>query len=272
MSPLSNNTLRIALSPEQISCLRFGGWLRPRIIGRDIWSCSRTTENTPPWTPAVETLAQHLKENTERATASFVLSNRFCRYAWLPANPELKTPEEWLAYATHRMRAIYGDAAQNWELKISSTREGARLVNAVDRALLEHLRTFCEEKRLTLASVQPYFATAFNRHRNALQKQSGWFVVEEERHFTIALFDRHAWKTLITRRTPSSSAADLLNTLDRERRLIGLEDGTYTNVWLHSWRPQQFKLPQDARYQLHPVSSNPYRLSVAEGAAYAMAA
>jgi hypothetical protein len=172
------------------------------------------------WHGALEALAQVL-EGKRKARVTIVLANAFVRYALLPANETLKTEEQWLALARHRLASVHGRAAEDWEVRLSHT-GGARVVAALERPLLEALEAKVEACGGALVSVQPYLMAAFNRLRARAPQGAWWLVIEEAGRLTLALFVDGAWAALRTRRMDERWRIVLPEILERESALLGI--------------------------------------------------
>ena len=55
-----------------------------------------------------------------------VLADQFVRYALLAWNPALKSEEQWLALARHRLGSVHGAPAADWDVKLTETAPGGR--------------------------------------------------------------------------------------------------------------------------------------------------
>jgi hypothetical protein len=175
------------------------------------------------WRAAVEALPEILKAQKTRE-ASVVLADQFARYALLPWNEAVKTPEQWLALARHRFSALHGAVASEWDVKVTATAPlGARLACAVDRELLHRLIQQFVAAGVQLVSVQPFLVTAFNRIRKTVGNGSCWMVVEEPGRLTLALIQRGAWVAIRSRRADERWRVQLPEILERESAFLGLD-------------------------------------------------
>ena len=95
---------------------------------------------------------------------SIVLADSFVKYMLLPWNAALKSEEQWLALARHRMATVYGAQASEWEVKLTATApQGARLACAIERSLVAAIAERCVAARVDLVSVKPFLVAGFNR-------------------------------------------------------------------------------------------------------------
>lgn len=200
--------LRIGLCPDRL------------MVGKTVLPVERSAEGEP-WRAALEALSQVL-QGRRRPQLTLVLANAFVRYALLPDNVALKTEEQWLALARHRLASVYGAAAAAWDVRISHT-GGARIVAAIERPLLEALEANVEAAGARLISVQPYLMAAFNALRGRAPQGAWWLVIEEPGRLTLALIVDGAWAALRSRRVDERWRLVLPEILGRESALVGIE-------------------------------------------------
>ena len=134
-------------------------WRNPfaSACARTAWFCARTGQdqrvpvqvkaNEVEWRAALDALPGVLS-SFKNYEVSIVLADHFVRYALLPWNAALKNDEQWLALARHRLGAVHGTAAADWEIKLTETAPtGPRLACAVDRALVGELAAAATRRR-----------------------------------------------------------------------------------------------------------------------------
>jgi hypothetical protein len=206
------------------------------------------------WQPAVAALAEILAKS-RHAEVSVVLAASFVRYALLPYSAALKAEEQWLALARHRMAAVHGARAADWELKITATApQGPRLVCALERELIAALNAQFAAAEVRLASVQPFLVAAFNQIRRQIGNGSCWLVVEEPGRLTLALIQRGIWVAIRSRRCDERWREMLPEILDRESaflaldaactRLIVCAQGSFDTTLYQDWRTQALSYPE----------------------------
>jgi hypothetical protein len=177
--------------------------------------------NDGSWTEPVAALGAALAGR--KGEAAVVLADQFVRYALLPHNEALKTPEQWQALATHRFSALHGPRAAEWQVTVTETSPlGPRIACAVDRALITRLAEVFTAAGLHLASVQPFLVAAFNRIRKTVGNGSCWIVVEEPGRLTLALIQRGMWIAIRGRRADKGWRNVLPEILEREGAFLGL--------------------------------------------------
>jgi hypothetical protein len=154
-----------------------------------------------------------------------VLADQFVRYVLLPWNAALKSAEQWLALARHRLGAVHGAAAADWDVKLTETApSGPRLACALDRELLAELAARLVAANVRLVSVQPFLVAAFNRIRRAIGNGSCWLVVEEPRRLTLAFVQHGVWVAVRGRRADAGWRAALPELIQRESALLALSE------------------------------------------------
>ena len=245
MSPLWRDRIGVELSPQRVVWVRMAHGLRANVIAK---GCEYVVpqESEPLWQAALTKLEQMLRgEEWKNADVTVVLSNHFVRYDCLPWNEAVKGEEELIALARHRLTQIYGAAAQTWLVRLSPAGKGAaRMVAAIDNALLEKLRLMTAETGHQLHSIQPYLMASFNCFAKGLASGDGWFVAAENGRFALALFRSGRWQRVQLRR--GAGMAALHEWLERENLTSG--DGVCREVFLFGTDEREAVLPS---YQLH---------------------
>jgi len=182
----------------------------------------------PEWRAALDALPGILADH-RNYEASIVLADRFVRYALLPWNAALKSEEQWMALARHRLGAVHGTAAAEWDLKLTETApQGPRLACAVDRALVGALSAAAQPANVRLVSVQPFLVAAFNRLQGGLLGKLGaascWLVIEEPGRLTLCFIQRGTWVAIRSRRTGSGWREMLPDIIERESAFLALSE------------------------------------------------
>ena len=161
---------------------------------------------------------------------SIVLADSFVKYMLLPFNPALKSDEQWLALARHRLATVYGAQAAEWEVKLTATApQGARLACAIERKLVAALAERSVAARTDLVSVQPFLVAAFNQIRDLAAGGSCWLVVEEPGRLTLAYLQKGAWIAVRSRRVDAQWRLVLPEIIERESACLALSE-TCTRV------------------------------------------
>lgn len=248
MSLLWRNHLRIGLCPDRLIVAGYCRSLRQHEAHKDIVPTRGEAALDEPgsdyarWHAAVEALPLALAQSDpQKLEVTVILSNHFVRYALLPWNAELKSEEEWQSLAHHRLGSVYGPNVEDWALQQSKTSpEGARVVCAADRPMLEALSQKISACGATLVSVQPYLMSAFNRVRTRIGNECCWLVLEERGRLTLVLFRRGSWQAIRSRRVDCSWTSQLPEILEREQAILGVEEPctqafVYSESEIDSW-------------------------------------
>lgn len=219
MSPSWLERWRIGLAPERVALLRFKRGLQPALIADHVRDCPQ--KSGPSWSGALEALDALLGEiSANGGSANVALSNQFVRYAEVPWTPGVLTDKDRVALAADCFRSIHGDTVDAWQVVPAATRFGrSSLAAAVDKQLIDELRTLLAARRMRLASLRPHLAAIFDAARTQLRADDGGFAIVEPGCVT-ALFRRGAaWGAVANRRLrePDEAVASLGQCLDIDR-------------------------------------------------------
>jgi hypothetical protein len=194
------------------------------LLSRNKFVAVQPTADAAEWRAVVQALPDAL-QSMKNQEVSLVLADQFVRYLLLPWNATLKSAEQWMALARHRLTAIHGAAAAAWEVKLTETAPmGPRLACAVDRELIEALAEKCAAAPVRLASVQPFLVAGFNRIRAHIGNGSCWLVVEEPGRLTLAFIQRGVWLAIRSRRVDERWRALLPEIIERESAFLALTE------------------------------------------------
>jgi hypothetical protein len=164
-----------------------------------------------PWRGALEALAKEVSAWRGRFDVTVVLSNRFVRYAVVPAQDGI-SPDEEVALARFHFAKIHGERAKGWEVRAS-----AGLACAIDAALLDGLRKIFSAK-LKLVSVQPWLMSAFNNARGRIPSEGAWLFLAEPGWSCLARLAPRGWGSVLNSRETHSEQL-----IARERSRAGGE-------------------------------------------------
>lgn len=173
------------------------------------------------WSMALQPLGDWLDQSQLRnASATIQLSNRYARFALMPWSSNVQGEEE-QTLALACLEAQYGDMS-GWTSRLDAGTYGeARLVCAVETALLDALRTMLELRGIRCPLIQPYFAACWNRWRRDLGKSTAdlCFAVAEGDMVVMATCQQGQWHSV---RAVGCRDLDLIPTLaERESLLQG---------------------------------------------------
>ncbi len=231
MSPSWREQVTITLSPRQVTMVRYSRGLRPALKDRKAFACPAPVDGEN-WQPAIEVLRDAMTHpNIEAADATVVLSNHFVRYLLLPWNPDLVTAQEQLAFARARFVQVFGEAAQEWVLKLSHARPGEPSVAcALERPLLQVVIALIAGSPLRLRSLQPSLMAVCNE-RNRLPAGDAWIAIAEPGRLLLGALRAGAWVSLRSRPL-NAHAVVLAQIIEQEALLLGIEAGN-EKIYLH---------------------------------------
>lgn len=231
---------RLPLSRRRDPALRYG--------------CSEADITVPAWQPATYALEQLLSAHPVRgASASVTLSNHFVRFVVIPALNEARNAEEQQVLARAAFRSVFGDAADDWKIKIAvSGRRRSALAAAIDLSLAETLAEIFEAGSVQLKSLRPFFADALNASRALLPPDHCWFAVAERDHVVVAFQRDGEWELVRSRRMTGPIANDLLVLLEQARLADGV-DRPAGRVYLHAAGRSRITFPTDSPWRVRSL-------------------
>ena len=216
--------VRVELFPNKLIINRVGGWRR-RLSHKEVIALARPSPDEPRWKPAVEVLAAKVL-TLSVADVTVVLSNHFVHYVLVPWNELLKSEEDQMAFARHRLVHVHGSLAESWSLRLSQANSRQpRLACGVDKALIDALNAVMAPLGARYRSLQPHFMASFNRWRGRLSERSSWFVVAESGLACLALLQDGEWRSVRTIRTGPDWPGELSSVLAREQYLVDSQTG-----------------------------------------------
>jgi len=222
---------RISLAPHRVALARISGGLRHGVADRKILATDMAAEMgqvKANWTGAVEILREALTHpnvmgpNSARADTTVVLSNHFVRYLVIPWSAQLVKPAEELTYAHMRFGEVFGDAADNWAVSLATAPAGVpRIAAAVDRDLIEGVRTALSGSKLKLMSVQPALMSQFNAWRREIGDDA-WLVLAERGRLLIAWIRAGQWCS-VRARPINGDTIQLAQWIEQEKLLLAAD-------------------------------------------------
>lgn len=215
MSPLWRDRLIVGLAPERLTAVRLGKGLHPRPIRQ--CEVRLDADSTTPWRPGLAAFQDLVRDpQWQTASVDFVLSSHFVRYAVIPGDPNAQTADERAALGAIVFRKTFGNLCQDWRITLSETPKGlSTLGAATPSGLLEDLRASVG-KGCRIHSVRPDLMEAFNRIGERLKDSPATFALVESGRATIAHVADGAWKSIISRLTPTDDANAFAHILEEE--------------------------------------------------------
>ncbi|MGE5490671.1 MAG: hypothetical protein ACM31P_05235 [Actinomycetota bacterium] len=200
----------------------------------------------PAATPAgaAAALAELVKRpEVGRGNLTLLLSNHFVRYLLVPWRSEVRDPAEFAAFADICWDRTYGGDPARRVLRTAREKSGSpRLAAALDADFLAALREAVSQSPLKLMSVQPYLTAAFNRLGSAWRRRDFLFLVAEPDRTCLLAALGGAWKS-VRAGSGGDSPENLSTFLEREIRLLGLDEGSMPPVFIHAPRQARLELP-----------------------------
>jgi hypothetical protein len=164
------------------------------------------------------------------ARCRVVVSSVFARYALVPFSADVVGHEANVLLAKHVFRRIHGERVDAWCAAVAHAPAGAALMAcALDTELLARLDAAARERGVTLLSVEPALAAAFNAARRRLP-DSCWVAIAEPQYLAVGLLRARQWRYLATERGAADTAA-ATRALAREA-ILAEEDGSALPRWL----------------------------------------
>ncbi len=256
MSRWPTDDLLVELAPDQVSLVhtaRTLGWRGVRkTVTHERLTVAAGAPEAPPWRGAVDALRAALPGVAGRgARARVILANRLVRYALVPWSDALGGADEEAAFARHCFERVYGDAAAQWDLRVSDARAGTpRPASAVDAALPGALRETFAAAGVRLESIQPRLMAVCNEQRRRLQGRHAWLALLEPGSLCLALLQQGRWVRLRSQRIGPGWRVELGLILAREAYLADPEAAA-RDVFVWAFGRDDVKLPDNDRWQFH---------------------
>ncbi|MEZ0315754.1 MAG: hypothetical protein ACAH10_02585 [Methylophilaceae bacterium] len=153
---------------------------------------------------------------------SIVLSNQFVRYKVIPALPAFTPADKALAIATHCFREGYGDAVDDWSIKVNPLPDGDTLLAcAIDASLLMAIQALAKQHGCRLKSMQAHLMSGFNTMHRHIKPPPSCYAQIEAGRITIALVRDGAWQSIAACGTGPEWDEPLSSLITREMLLAG---------------------------------------------------
>lgn len=254
MSRLWRDQIQIFFAPDRVDMVRTFRGIKSRQSPR-ISRVHACHQNDDMWKVSLQQLEQMIeKENASSALKgaemTVTLSNHFVRYVVVPPQQEITDPAELLAYASFRMREVYGERVDNWLISVSDwDLYCGALSAAITRDLYLELEALISRYRMKLKQLEPYLTTAFDQWCKSFNDKRFWFVVIESGRLCMALFSDGKWQGIRNQRLVHSIEAELLDSLEQEAINSGFR-GAIEQVYLFSPEHPDLDLPADKGWQI----------------------
>lgn len=256
MSQLWRDQICVFLAPERLDWVHYRRGFKPVQLNKDTVFCEQI-QNGSSWQNALKLLESHLTDVTN-AELTVILSNHFVRFVTLQPQAEITTPEEVKSYAAFRMREIYAERSESWDLSVSdwNPTTGA-ICAAINRDLMDRLQEITKRSEVKLKAVEPYLAAAYDHWQKQLNSQKSYFVVVESGRFCSAIVINGVWQSIRNQRVLSQDihelAEELVAALDQEAVLLGNKEMTET-VYVFAPEYPQLVLPSNCGWLMVMLS------------------
>jgi hypothetical protein len=219
-----HKAIRIAIHPDRLCIARVGNERLDRLLDARVIP---VRSGTWPWDAPIAALRRVVDDfASPGAPVRVSLSSHFVRYVVLPWREQLRDRAAQVAFAQQCFRSLYGHAAGHWDVRVSDGghRRNA-LASAVDREWMLGLEGVFRDCRLGRATIQPWFMTACNRYRRALDRHGGGCVAVVERgRAALGTYDRFGWSSLAVREIEGMHPAQFAPALAQGLRASGLAE------------------------------------------------
>lgn len=254
MSRLWRDQLQVFFAPERVNLVRSLRGYKPQEIANISARCSREPDRQH-WEPPLQQLATML-DDAEKTEMTITISNHFIRYAALPPQDEITTPDELFAYANFRMREIYAERVNDWILSVSAWNPSSGAIcGAISRDLLGRLQELAVRHRIKLKGIVPYLVFAFDQWHKIFDDQRAYFVLVEAGRFCIALLADNIWHGIRNQRILVNVEDELLAALDQEAIFFGQKE-TIEEVRLFAPEHPGLSLPDNCGWKIVPIQNN----------------
>lgn len=225
MLRLWRERLLVALAPDALSWVRLGRGLKPEAYEKRIVALEAPAGGEP-WQAALNAFRTQAETwRNDAVDISVVLSNPFVRYVLVPHSDNISGVAEELALAKIQFTRVHGEAAQDWDIRLSPAPRGsARLASAVDRALIDAIRaSFPAGARARLSAVQPWLMSAFNTARAQIPDAGAWLLLIEPERTCAALIVGKSWRAVHNVKGQYEHPDAWAELLERQRWRIEIE-------------------------------------------------
>ncbi|SOD18739.1 hypothetical protein [Nitrosomonas ureae] len=244
MSRLWRDRIQIFLAPVRLDWVRLKRGLKPVQVAKST-AFFEPAAGIPIWNAAMQQLEKVLAE-AAGTEVSVILSNHFLRYAALPPQNEITTPEEVKSYAEFRMREVYAERVDSWVISISdwSPVDGA-VSAAVPHDLIMQLEQMISRYDCKIKIIEPYLASVYDRWQAQLKGDKIYLAIIESGRICIAITHHGKWQNIRNQRILHNAADDLLAALDQEVIWSGTKETTEF-VYLFAPEHPEITLPQES--------------------------
>ena len=253
MSPSWRDQIEVFFAPERVDLVRSSRGFKPIQAPRITQLCKKNNQDKAVWDAPLHQLEQML-EDASGTEMTITLSNHFVRYITLPPQAEIATPEEVLAYATFRMREIYAERINNWELSISAWNPSSGAIcAAITRDLLTQLQALATRHHVKLKRIEPYLSSTFDQWHQSFGNDQTCYALIETGRICIALLADGIWQNIRNQKIHHCLADELLAALDQEIIFSGHKEAV-EEVRIFAPEHPNLAFPEDCGWKIIPLS------------------
>lgn len=196
--------------------MRWSRGFKPTQTPKITQLCKKNDPGKFAWDAPLHQLGQML-EDASGAEMIITLSNHFVRYITLPPQAEITTPEEVFVYAAFRMREVYADRINNWELSVSAWNpSNGAICAAITRDFLMQLQQLAVQYNVKLKRIEPYLTSTFDQWHQSFSNERTCYALIETGRVCIALLADGVWHGIRNQKIMHCLADELLAALDQE--------------------------------------------------------
>lgn len=253
MSPLWSDRITLVLLDDRALLRRQPRGLRPQAGETLVVSGGR--EDRVALLAAVQHALEEKPEWRRPAALTVILGNSWARYATLPWADGLMQRDERLAYARLALRKQFGNAVDQWDVRLSEGAFGDPwLVAGVERDLISDLDACAATLSWRMISLQPALMTVANGFPHHLAEDAVRLVLVERERVVLARLDQGAWRDVRTRKPAAAGGdglANLENLLAQEALLDPDDLGSSSRLCI--WA---FDVPAELRARWHAFGAD----------------
>jgi hypothetical protein len=237
VSPLWPDEIGAHVAPHRLCMIRMKRGIKPTLLAEHEEEVRTGQPND--WSGVLQALEAMLAQPAWQGTLlRVVVADSWARYAIVPWVAELASSSERVGHARQLLASTYGDAVNDWEVRLSEAPpECARVACTMPVALLAELRALCARQATKLASLQPHLVAAYEGWRHRLPPGGTWFVTVDEGTLAAARIGSSGWDRVHSVRIGSDWTRELkrLQTFGRLASASPEEGAVYVDAPL-AWR------------------------------------
>jgi len=219
VSPSWPKRVLIGLAPGEISVMTFSNGLRLKL--EDAFQIEITADALQCEEPIVNALEDILSRGGFKgASFDVVLSNHLVHYLVIKSAPQIKNATERSAYALMSYKTKYGQAANDWDIRLASPDLSQPVIaSAISQNLV------CSVQKVTqavgrLRTLRPLLMQSVNHSLKLFDCQEHLHVVVEPGRVTLVSYRNGEWQGVLTRMTEGSIEGTFLHYLDECASLL----------------------------------------------------